>query len=145
MRPREFPSTSVNFGCSRDTFCTLPSTSREARRPTVIFCKFFVYLEDLPSTSVNFLCSQKTFRQLLVQSVDLCQLSVPPGDFPSTSVNLLCHQKTFRQLSVQPETFRQFSSSHRKLTVGDGRFPSRTKCSLKFTEGLPVSWKVDRS
>ena len=92
MQTGDLPSTSVNFGCGRETFCKFLSTFRTDRR-----------------ASINFLCGRETFRQLPstfcvtgIPFVNFRQHSVRPGDFPSATPNFQCCQK-FRQL---PSTFR---------------------------------------
>ena len=93
----DLPSTSVNFGCSRETlhkFCQhsvqteeLLSTFCVARRPFVNFCQLS--------------CAQETYRKLPATfcvagrpSVKFRQFSMWQGDILSTCVNFACGRET---------------------------------------------------
>ena len=111
----EFPSNSVTFPFSCETFCSFLSTLRAIKRPSVNFCQLFMQLGDLPSTSVNFSCGRETFCQLpstfraderpfvnfsCCQETSRCHLlNFHAAKRPSvTSVNIPCCQKNFRSL-----------------------------------------------
>ena len=114
MRVADFPSTSINFPCSRETFCQLSTTFRDDRRPSVNFCQLFVRLEVLPSTLYaafrqfpSTFCSAMrpfvNFHQLSVQPEDFCRLAMRAGDLPSYYAKFTCRCETFCQL---PSAFR---------------------------------------
>ena len=95
VRPGDFPSTSVNILCGRETFRQLSST-------------FFQHYA-LPS---NFRANGRTFINFRQHSMQLAeyvyfhQLSVSPVDLLSTSVKFMRRRGTFCQL---PSTFRAAS------------------------------------
>ena len=167
VHPGKFPSTSVKFPRSQETFRQPPSILGEAGRPSVNFHLLSVWLGDISLTSVNFTCGRETFRHHLVQLVDLLstfraawrpsvnfgQLSVwTEEDILCTSVNFTYSLKNFCRL---PPTFPangRSSVNFCQLSVRPGHFPLITKglhaaqkVLRKLMEVHPPARKVDGS
>ena len=99
----KFPSTYINFPCSRRTLCKLLSTFSVATGPSVNFTNSrgnFCEISVLPMDIVNFLCFHRTF---------LCQVAVQPLELPSTSINFACGRRTFINILHGHRTICQLS------------------------------------
>ena len=124
LRQRDFPQNSINFPCSREIFCQLPSIFCAAGNSSVIFrelcvrpvdaASISVLPVDLPSTSIN-------FRVL--------------GDFLLTSVNSPCNGRifvNFHQFSVRREIFRQLTSTSVRPEDYQSRFLETGRPSVNY-------------
>ena len=109
VRPRELPSTSVNFLSSSWTFRKLYSTFRAAAVTSVnfscihgIFCKFSVPTGTFRRLLQTFRLRNhpSTFRALAAPSVNFREHSVRPQDILSIFYSTVGSSINFSQLSV---------------------------------------------